>query len=261
MDNEKSLAGQQEPLPIYCDNCSNQTDYNKRYCRHCGAAINTIAEKSNEEKWISIKQAGLFFLLHAVACCIFSFVDIFNTISWKIAFDCFLAIVSIAFFALNWSELKNLLNWSCFSISKLSAFCIIAIVGSIGVSLIVRWINLELYSRTFSYYNFYLPHKHSISLAIFFTAVMPALFEELGYRGFLLGKLLQVTDTKQSIFISSFVFAIMHRSFISLFWLIPFALLIARIRIKEKTLWYGICIHFCFNFTATLLDILQYQHH
>jgi membrane protease YdiL (CAAX protease family) len=90
---------------------------------------------------------------------------------------------------------------------------------------------------------------------------MPALFEELAYRGFVLGKLLLVVDKKQAIFISAFIFAIMHMSVLSLFWLVPFALPLAYVRIKENTVWYGIFIHFSFNCTACILDFTHVFHH
>ena len=95
---------------------------------------------------------------------------------------------------------------------------------------------------------------------IFFVAVMPALFEELGYRGFLLQKLLQVVDKRQAIFISAFMFSIMHISFISLFWLFPFALFLAYIRFKENTLWYGVVFHFTFNLTVCLSELYHFHH-
>ena len=261
MDSENNAAWQAEALSFCCANCNKPIDSSSRFCRYCGTALSPITENSTEEKWSAIKQSGLFFLICAISCCVFSFVPYFDTINWSIAFYSLLAAVAIIFFTLNWSSLKHLLAWSNFSLIKLIASCVLSIIGSVTVSFVVGWINHSLYHKDVSYYAFYLPHQHSIELAIFFTAIVPALSEELGYRGFLLGKLLKVTDTKQAIFISSFVFAIMHRAIISLFWLIPFALIIARIRIKEKTLWYGICIHFCFNLTATLLEIVQYYHH
>jgi len=85
---------------------------------------------------------------------------------------------------------------------------------------------------------------------------MPALFEELGYRGYMLQTLLKVAEPDQAIYISAFLFAIIHMSFISLFWLIPFALFLGFVRIKEGTLWYGILIHFCFNLTACMFELL-----
>jgi membrane protease YdiL (CAAX protease family) len=250
---------EESQLP-HCGNCNLPVHEGSRFCNHCGHVITAVYEGSTEERWVAIKQTALFFAIHAVACCVFSFVDYFKGFSWSIVFDAFLAIVAVIFFAINWSKLKSVLEWHNFSISRLLGYCGIAIVGSLIVSFVVGWMNRSLFSTDFSYYEFYASHRHSIALAIFFVAVMPALFEELGYRGFLLGKLMLVTDTRQAIFISSFVFAIMHRSVISLFWLIPFALLLAHIRTKENTLWYGICMHFCFNFTAVMLEIISVRH-
>ena len=249
----------EEQLP-HCANCDQPIQENSRFCRYCGHAIASVSEGSTEDKWKAIKQTALFFAIHAVACCVFSFFDYFKTFSWSIFIDAFLAVVAVVFFTINWSKLKGVLVWNNFSILRLLGYCGIAITGSLVVNFIVSWMTRSLFSTDVSYYEFYSSHRHSIALAIFFVAVMPALFEELGYRGFLLGKLMLVTDKKQAIFISSFVFAIMHRSFISLFWLIPFALLLGHVRTKENTLWYGICMHFCFNFTAVMLEIISVRH-
>ena len=260
MDNLSLDIDTEEVQLPRCGNCDHPIHQGSRFCNHCGHALGKIAEESTEEKWNAIRQTALFFAIHAVACCLFSFIDYFKTFSWSIVVDVFLALVSVIFFAINWSRLKGVLIWHNFSALRLFGYCCIAIGGSLVVNFIVGWINRSLFNTDFSYYQFYASHRHSVALAVFFVAVMPALFEELGYRGFLLGKLMLVTDAKQAIFISSFVFAIMHRSIISLFWLIPFALLLGHIRVKENTLWYGICMHFCFNFTAVMLEIIQVRH-
>jgi membrane protease YdiL (CAAX protease family) len=244
----------------HCSNCNEPVHEGNRFCSHCGYAIDEISEESTKEKWNAIRQTALFFAIHAVACCTFSFVNYFKTFTWSIVFDVFLAIIAVVFFAINWSKLKDILLWHNFSVFKLLGYCCLAMMVSFVVSFIVGWLNRSLFSTSFSYYAFYAPHRHSITLAVFFVAAMPGLFEELGYRGFLLGKLMLVTDKKQAIIISSFIFAIMHRSFISLFWLLPFALLIGRIRVKENTLWYGVCMHFCFNLTVVMLEIMQVRH-
>jgi membrane protease YdiL (CAAX protease family) len=244
-----------EPVLPHCNSCGHIVSEGNRFCNHCGTALQAIPERSDEEKWDAVKQAALFFLIHAVACCVFGFTKYFKTLSWSITFDVFLALVAVFFFSYNWSQLKSVLTWHNFSFLRLLKYCVLAIAGSFLVNIIIDWLNKSLFSKRFSYYAFYADHSHAALLAIFFVAVMPALFEELGYRGFLLGKLQQVTDTKQAIFISSFVFAIMHTSFISLFWLLPFALIIANIRIKQNTLWYGVCIHLCFNLTTIMLEM------
>lgn len=90
---------------------------------------------------------------------------------------------------------------------------------------------------------------------VLFTAVLPALLEELAYRGYLLQVLMKVMDKQQAIFITSVLFALVHLSVLSLFWLVPFAWLLGHVAVKEKTIWYGVVIHFLFNLTACFFDL------
>jgi membrane protease YdiL (CAAX protease family) len=92
---------------------------------------------------------------------------------------------------------------------------------------------------------------------ILLVAILPALFEELAYRGIILHNLLKLADEKQAIHISAFLFAIIHMSFISMFWLVPFAIWLGNVRTKEKTLWFSVLIHVCFNLTACLFEFYE----
>ncbi|MDB5013697.1 MAG: family intrarane metalloprotease, partial [Daejeonella sp.] len=99
-------------------------------------------------------------------------------------------------------------------------------------------------------------YPHGKLLLFIYVAVLPAIFEELAYRAYLLQALKEVVDDKQAIFISAVLFAIIHISFISLFWLLPFALVLGYICVKENSIWYGVAIHFTFNLTACVLDLM-----
>ena len=243
-----------------CIRCNEAISIESRFCKHCGVAQNDYDIIESEQKWPNIKQVALFFAFDAIICAVGSFIDFFKTLGWSIAFDAMLAIVAITFFCDRWSKNKYLLVWRNFSPLKLLFYCATAIVGSLIISVLIGWLNQALFSEEFSYYAFYATNAYGKELMIFFVAVMPALFEELAYRGFVLEKLLQVVDKKQALFISAFLFAIMHMSFISLFWLIPFALYLAYVRLKENTLWYGVSMHFCFNLTACLMELYKLNH-
>jgi len=67
----------------------------------------------------------------------------------------------------------------------------------------------------------------------------------------------KVVDQRQAIFITAFLFSLLHLSFISFFWLLPFAIWLGYIRKQEETLWYGVAIHFCFNTTACFLEFFE----
>ncbi|SCW50194.1 CPBP family intramembrane glutamic endopeptidase [Mucilaginibacter sp. NFR10] len=152
--------------------------------------------------------------------------------------------------------IKKQLRWPSFSWQKLAAYGSIAMASNLLIHYISSWINIIIFSRDYYYYSIFAGMPGAACLIIFFTAITPALFEELGFRGYLLQSLLNIADTGQAVFISAFLFGIIHLNFVSLFWLIPFALFLGYVRVKENTIWYGVFFHFCFNLTACLFELL-----
>ena len=238
-----------------CFQCNEPINNDSRFCNHCGVAQNVEELKIVDRKWGNIKHIALFYLFDIVICCIASNIDAFKTFTWHIVFVSILAIIAVTFFCDGWQKNKTLLAWPKFSFIKLLGYCLLAAVASFIVGYSVDWLNYTIFSKEFDYYGMYSKYRYGEILLIFFVAIMPALFEELAFRGYLLQKLLDISDKKQAIFISAFLFAILHMSFISLFWLMPFALLLGYTRIKENTIWYGVFFHFTFNFTACMLDV------
>jgi len=81
--------------------------------------------------------------------------------------------------------------------------------------------------------------------------------EELAFRGILQEGLLKCIVPEQVVYVNAFLFAIIHMSLISFFWLLPFAIWLGKVRMKEGTIWYGVVIHFLFNTTACLLEFRE----
>jgi membrane protease YdiL (CAAX protease family) len=239
-----------------CLQCLAVLNIDSKFCNTCGARQYPDISKEVPDKWRLLKQAALFYSIYIIVCCIGSFIDSFDTLFWSVVFDTILAVTAIAFFVDNWAENKLLFRWPNFSILKLLGYIGIAILGSVIVHYSVTWLNITIFSKEEHFYYLFKTSVYYAFLLILIVAVLPAIFEELAFRGYLLNLLLKVADKEQAIYISAFLFAIIHLSFISLFWLIPFALFIGYIRVKENTLWYGVFFHFFFNLTACLFDLL-----
>jgi membrane protease YdiL (CAAX protease family) len=242
-----------------CASCDAPVGTNDRFCRKCGAIL--VANEGPDtvdKKWDAVRQFILFFIIEAIICAT-SFIKALSTLGWMITTDASLAVVAVVFVSLNWQACKPLFRWNNFSLAHLALYCICAIAAACLINFSADWINKNLFSKGISYYAFFARYRYAIALTIFFVSVMPAIFEELAFRVFLIEKLLVVTEKKQAALISGFMFAIMHMSFISLFWLLPFGMLLGYIRIKQNTMWYGSCIHFCFNLTACVIDIAHFR--
>jgi membrane protease YdiL (CAAX protease family) len=135
----------------------------------------------------------------------------------------------------------------------------VIIVSALIVSIVVRKLNLTLFDKTYSYYAVFAHLKYAKWLMLLDIAVYPAIFEELGFRGFLFTNLNRYTGLRGSVIISSAAFSIMHISLISFFWLFPFSLLLGYLRARYNTIWYGVAVHFIFNATACIYDMHLYR--
>lgn len=235
-----------------CIRCEASINLTAKFCSNCGIVQSDQLTNHSGNKWALIKQTALFYLIYLEVCVVSKFVNYFHTFSWLLLINAVLAITAIAFFCLDWKQNKTLLIWRNFSWPKLCAYLAIAMLASMFVQYSVDWLDITIYSQQQEYYANLKGNIFGEFLLVFFVAVVPAIFEELAFRGYLLQAFLKITDIKQAIYVSAFLFAIIHMSLISLFWLIPFALFISYVRVKENTLWYGVFIHFSFNLTACL---------
>ena len=82
---------------------------------------------------------------------------------------------------------------------------------------------------------------------------MPAVCEEVLFRGYILGTLENKFKKSSSIIVSSLLFGIFHMNFVSFFATTLLAVIIGIVVIKTKSLILGILIHFINNFFAVIL--------
>lgn len=237
-----------------CPNCQSGIPVSNHYCNNCGQQQNSAEIETVRKGWPNLQQTALFFIVQILLCLTPLFIDT-GSISNTLYLDVIMALITLIFFGYSWSENKYLLKWPDFSLQKLLLFIVVAALASVIVQYVVTHLNLSIWNKTNNYYDTFSMHPYGKYLMILSIAIFPALFEELAFRGYLMQKLTIILDGKQAVYISSFMFFIMHFSMISFFWLLPFAIVIGFIRLKEKTIWYGVIIHFIFNLTACLYEL------
>lgn len=238
-----------------CQNCSKPIRLSSKFCRHCGAQ-QAIDDTRDVDRDVVI-ALGAFYLLEFTICALVTYNESFHGLKCLLIADGIMAGLAIFFSAYLANDILPIFRWPGFSIKKVLLYVSIAIVSSIIVQYLMKWLNYKLFATDRYYYYAFTDFKHPMLWMILITAVSPAIFEELGYRGFIMGGLLRLIDKRQAVFISSFVFALIHLSILSMAWLLPFALLLGYVRVKENTIWYGVLIHFTFNAVSCLFEYYQ----
>ena len=248
------------------------TETNLTKCKHCGAALNE-ADKfcGNCGKWVEeivpahhhsdvferLSPVLLYYFITLILLSVYKFTDTFPQ-----GFDGMLAVsvidivIVIIFWINNSSEIKPLFSFAGFRF-KIALLTIVgALIGSVCISFLADLIQVSISDDVF--YNPYLfegtPFPFLIS--ILFICMQPAIFEEVAFRGFLFNNLQKVSSSIGAVYITSFVFGIIHLALISMLWLVPIGLAFAFLRMRYNTLWYGIIGHFTYNLGITLLEFL-----
>jgi membrane protease YdiL (CAAX protease family) len=166
-----------------------------------------------------------------------------------------IAAITSRFVYLNWQQIKPVLRFNNFKWYILSGVVLIAAVGSLIINISVRELNVTFFHTDVSYIRAYRLYAFPMLVMVYSIAVMPAIFEELAFRGVMYNYCANFLDERLVVIVTAFLFAIMHLSLIALVWLIPFGIFMATLRRKYNTIWYGVFFHFVFNFTACLFDL------
>jgi membrane protease YdiL (CAAX protease family) len=238
-----------------CINCGTILPKTVKFCNNCGLAqsINTSYETNWQKPLINL---GCFFGLLTIVCLVGNFAN--NTgIDFLLLIDLLFILIIIIWVGISWQDIRPFLLWKSFNILKLIVYSLAAVVFAIIVNVIVTWLNKSMFGIEAYYYEVFRHLKYAKLITILMIAVSPAIFEELAFRGVIQSGLSRMIEPQQTIYLTAFLFAILHMSFFSLFWLIPFAVFLSYVRNKENTLWYGVIMHFVFNATACFFEFFK----
>jgi membrane protease YdiL (CAAX protease family) len=172
--------------------------------------------------------------------------------------DTLFVMIIIVFFIINFKSVSDLFN-----ITRLKPLVlIIVLISAIGMAFIVHsfanYLNKNLFDRTQQiYYDYYKDSDYPMLLSIISIGVLPAIFEEIAFRGILFTELLNVTNKNAVILITSMLFTLLHFSLISVIWLFPLALTFGYLRAKYNTILYGVAAHFSYNTSIVLIQLLM----
>ena len=227
------------------------------FCPVCGKPIvEEVTESINAFEFLGpslLYYFGTLCLLGLFKLTTF-FPEGFAGMAWISAID---IIIVIGFWVAFSERVNNLFVLTNIKIIVIGYVIAGAIISGFAVSILANLINITINDDVF--YNYYLfEDTHYPELfAVLFICVQPAIFEEVAFRGFLFNNIQELSSSQTAIYVTSFLFGILHLTFISLIWLVPLGLVFAILRSKYNTLWYGMIGHFIYNFTILSIEYFQ----
>jgi membrane protease YdiL (CAAX protease family) len=240
---------------LKCANCSSALQVNEKFCGYCGLEVAVEEVVVKEDAFTVIKPTLIYYFATLFLLSLYKLTTLFpDGIEGLTIVSTIDIVITIGLWAYFFDNLKPLFSLRTLVLKLVLITLAGACVSAIIVSYVADLINISLFDD--GYYSPYLYQDTSRPLlwAIIMTCVQPAIFEEVAFRGFIFTNLQVLSSPKGAVYISAILFGIMHLAFISLLWLIPLGIAFAMLRMKYKTLWYGIIGHFTYNFTIIFLE-------
>lgn len=238
-----------------CDTCGTEPLMKDAYCRHCGAK-RKIELPSFSLPAINF-EARIFKILSFYLCSI-GLVLYLSIIDWGLD-PSILIIADIGVIGLtliytvdNRKEMKGLYSIQKIEIGPLVALVFCMVLGAFAVDFLGEMLNLWLTGEGVGLEDLFETQPEDEPqdfYNIFFICLVPAIFEEMAFRGFIYNHMLKMGNHEAAMVLSSVLFAMAHLSLISILWLFPLGLLFAWYRMKYNILWYGMIGHFIYNLT------------
>ena len=231
------------------------------YCSSCGKRQDAAFSVVYNEEFISKKLYSIlaFYVLQLIICLISGIGTYFDTYPNHTILDISFVVITLVFFGLNFKAILPLLKFKRVKLKLLLAFILIAILSSVAISYVVDLLNRFLFNQEYTYTYAFSNVDNKLFWMIISIGLMPAIAEELAFRGVFYNQLKTFLKPAQLVWVTSILFTTIHLSALSALWILPLALILAQLRRKYLTLWYGMAIHFAFNTTAVIIDYLQYN--
>ncbi len=236
-----------------CRNCDNLNNPNARFCGNCGEKLEADTPSNYDAH---VQKVSFFFFTLLAYIAVLNFTELGNDYTSSIVVDILFALIVLLFSFINRKSLHPLFNYKKLRRGISIGVICGSVIYAFLIVLFTNFLNKQLDQSHPTYYEQYQEASYPLLMAIIFVAVFPAIFEEIAFRGIVLADLCKLTRLKPAIFITSFLFTILHLSLLSFIWILPGALVIGYLRVKHRTLLYGMLAHFFYNSSVVIFELV-----
>ena len=238
-----------------CVNCNRLLLQPDIFCGNCGTSQEKVTPPNvvSNSLWSAL---GYYF---SVLALIFVLVRLSITeflVDNTLISDLLFIGLTLIFAAFNFKKLvPNLLK----PVYIKPALAVIAIMAAFAVLISAAIYNIPaLNDETYNYYIDYAFTSHPLLYMILSIGVVPGIFEELAFRGFVYNNLKNIMTERTTMWVTTFLFTILHLSPISFLFIIPIGYFFAYLRMRTGHIWYGVIGHFTYNSIICLIDYYYY---
>jgi len=240
-----------------CANCKKLLVTSDIFCGNCGKKIaseKAIVETRSVQLVIAFYIAYLVFAIGA-----YFFYEDSNTVRTEIIIESVFIVLTLGFCLFDRKAIIALYNTRKIDLKGIAFSLIFPIISAVVVYFGIEALNGLLFEDSYGYFESYIYYKDSIWYGILFIAILPPIFEELAFRGFLFNQLQKFASPNITIFATAILFGLIHFSFISFLWIFPFGLVLGYLRQKYNTLWLGMGVHFIHNLGVLLIEYYYFK--
>lgn len=245
-------------MSIFCKNCNYIFETEVKFCSQCGQSV---VKNVSTNKLKKVSTIIGFYIAMLVYMLLVYYIDITfpNNLEAEIITVIGFACIVIGFASFDLQPVLQLYNYKDLKLKHLAFAIVTPILTSTFVYFFIGFINSFVADgASVNYFQEYLYLDYPLLWATLFIALMPAVIEELAFRGVLFNALKEVTSTRLTIIATAFLFAVIHFSIFSFLWIFPFGLLLGFLRNRYNTLWLGMIIHFIHNFIILMIDYYNF---
>jgi membrane protease YdiL (CAAX protease family) len=236
-----------------CPECQQENRSKAVFCSNCGKKLLADDTPSFEKH---VNKVNVFFFVMLGFIALLDFTEFQKDLRTILITDAIFVSIIVTFLVIHFNSVKGLFNLARLNPLIIVAVFVSAICMAFAVHSFATYLNRSLFDRTQGlYYEYYKESPYPLLFCIVSIGVVPAIFEEIAFRGILFTELLNVTNKNAVILITSILFTLLHFSVISAIWLFPFALALGYLRARYNTILYGVLAHFTYNTSIVLIQL------
>ncbi|MCB9853497.1 MAG: CPBP family intramembrane metalloprotease [Phycisphaerales bacterium] len=128
-------------------------------------------------------------------------------------------------------------------------------LAHVSMGWIIEWFGIE----EIYYYSESFGSEYGWGVVILLICIQPALIEELAFRGIILGGLRTAMDDRDAVIVSAMMFMILHVQVFSIVHLLLMGICAGYLRLKTRSIWPCVALHFTHNSLVLLFEYMQLQ--